>query len=259
MNISYKDKTAKTFNNLIKKYADQNIESDVFRNQTFLLNFPNIELFTPLNNIFANFNNLNLDEKNLIEIIIAINIDNIINILNLNNHESLANIFLFAKTHSIDIQENDILFFYFANLEKLFNENKKNSLILFIRIIKDNLLMIDKGKLTKLFNFFEKQNFENKNELIFVLSDLYLLKKCIFTDDQIVKLLEQIYIFCSHSQYQLLEVAQNILINNLQNELMTNITNFFMEDIEQEVDFMETDSKYLDNFFKFYLNYFKTE
>ena len=172
--------------------------------------------------------------------------------MNLSNHEYLANIFLFAKTHSIDIQENTLLLFYFNNLEKLFNENKKNFLNLFIQIIKDNLLMINEEMLSKLFYFFENQNFEIKNELIFVISDLYILHESIFTNNQTAKLLEQVYNFCTHSQYQLLEVAQKILIDNLREEKMINITNMF---IEQKDSYTETDSKYLDNFFKFISNY----
>ena len=63
-----------------------------------------------------------------------------------------------------------------------------------------NLLLIDEERLIILFNFYDTQSFEIKNELIFIFSNLYLINKIIFSEDQIEILLQQIFIFCIHSQ-----------------------------------------------------------
>ena len=71
---------------------------------------------------------------------------------------------------------------------------------LFFQIMLDNLLLIDEERLIILFNFYDTQSFEIKNELIFIFSNLYLINKIIFSEDQIEILLQQIFIFCIHSQ-----------------------------------------------------------
>lgn len=48
-----------------------------------------------------------------------------------------------------------------------------------------------------LFDLFSEQSFEYKNEMIFILADLYLLHKDIFSKNQVLNLLEQIYFFVS--------------------------------------------------------------
>lgn len=77
---------------------------------------------------------------------------------------------------------------------------KKYILIFFFQIMLDNLLLIDEERLIILFNFYDTQSFEIKNELIFIFSNLYLINKIIFSEDQIEILLQQIFIFCIHSQ-----------------------------------------------------------
>ena len=77
---------------------------------------------------------------------------------------------------------------------------KKYILIFFFQIMLDNLLLIDEERLIILFNFYDTQSFEIKNELIFIFSNLYLINKIIFSEYQIENLLQQIFIFCIHSQ-----------------------------------------------------------
>lgn len=152
------------------------------------------------NNILQKFEEFDPNEKNIIELLIALNIDACVNKLNIFNFSNMVSILLFAKTHAIDFNENYILSFYFTNLNILFNENEKIYFDLFFQIMLDNLLLIDEERLIILFNFYDTQSFEIKNELIFIFSDLYLINKIIFSEDQIEILLQQIFIFCIHSQ-----------------------------------------------------------
>ena len=112
---------------------------------------------------------------------IAINIDTCVKDLNIHNHDMLADILLFAKLRSIDIHEKDILTFYFSNFKILYDENSKKSLNLFIQLLNENKKLIDGPKLQMLFDLFSEQSFEYKNEMIFILADLYLLHKDIFS------------------------------------------------------------------------------
>lgn len=108
-----------------------------------------------------------------------------------------------------------------------------------------------------LFDLFSEQSFEYKNEMIFILADLYLLHKDIFSKNQVLNLLEQIYFFCLQSQYQLLDVAQKIINDNLNNMIIIEITCSFIDDVSQTCDLTEHDSHYLINFLKKNSNIFK--
>ena len=77
------------------------------------------------NNILQKFEEFDPNEKNIIELLIALNIDACVNKLNIFNFSNMVSILLFAKTHAIDFNENYILSFYFTNLNILFNENEK--------------------------------------------------------------------------------------------------------------------------------------
>ena len=205
MDIAYKENdeldSLTKFSNLINKH-----EVD----QKFSIKADHSVLMTQLDSLLFSFNQFKKEEKLIIEILMALNIDSFVTDLNIFNHNSFSNLFLFAKNHSIDIEEDSILTFYFSNISIIKEEDSKSSLKLFIQLLQDNIDLIDQDRLIIIFDLFEFQSFENKNELIFIIAELYLIKENIFNDDQTLSLLEQIYIFCFHSQFQLLDVATGI-------------------------------------------------
>lgn len=221
--------------------------------QTLSLKFRKIDsfLFSSINDILKRFNDFNSGEQNIIEVLITLNIDRCTEELNASNHINLSRIFSFAKYHLIEIREDFILNFYLSNIDVLLDENAKISLKLFIQLLTDNLVLIDEDSLSKLLDFFEKQSFEIKNELLFILSDLYLLKANIFSDDQTETLLEHIYTFCLHSQYQLLDIALDILNNFFNNESVLEKTRNFIYDLTLEYNSLECDSHYIDLFIQY--------
>ena len=76
---------------------------------------------------------------------------------------------------------------------------------------------------------------------------MYLINKIIFSEDQIEILLQQIFIFCIHSQYNLLDVAMNIIKENFDKESLCQITVSFIVDLNQ-YDSLEGDTGRLDHF-----------
>lgn len=86
--------------------------------------------------------------------------------------------------------------------------------------------------------------------MTFILSDLYLIKKFIFNEHQITNLLDNIFIFCVHSQYQLLIVAIEILKENL-NEPLKKITQSFIDYIKNPLNSFNNNSQYLKEFLQY--------
>lgn len=245
--------------NTLKLLAQKMIELDIKKQnisqkKRFFLNKIVPTSYSPLKTILSNFDGYNHNEKFIIEMLISLHIDSCVDELNTNNHASMLCIFSFAKSHNIDFKENVILNFYFDNLVILTDEKEKLSLNFFFQILSDNLILIDEDKLYLLFTFFDEQTFDNKNELIFIISNLYLVKKCIFSEKQIENLLEQIYIFCTYSQYQLLDVAINIIEENFENVSIMQITKSFIYDLNLQYDSLDIDSKYLNHFFQYINN-----
>lgn len=248
MDLEYKEECED--NNFLIRYKiaiDLNKPTDF---QESLMNLINGDSMTLLDTFLEEFDKLKSNDKILMELIIALNIDSFIDDLNVDNHIKLCKLFSFAKNHLIDIRENTILSFYFINLDILSDENSKSALNFFIQLLNNNIKLIDKERLVSLYDFFEMQSFAIKNELIYVIAELYLFQKNIFTENQIIILLEHIYIFCVHSQYQLLGVATNILKDNLGNEFIET-THSFIENLEQTYNSCENISHYLDEFMQY--------
>lgn len=120
--------------------------------------------------------------------------------------------------------------------------------MIFVQLLQNNIDLIDQNRLIIIFNLLELPSFDIKNELIFIISDLYLIQKNIFKDSQTVSLLEQIYIFCVHSQYQLLNVATNIINDNFTNEIIIEMTYSFIDDLKQLHYDLKNVSQYLNHF-----------
>ncbi|KAK8835368.1 hypothetical protein M9Y10_025133 [Tritrichomonas musculus] len=203
---------------------------------------------TQLDGIISSYDQFEKEEKQIFEILVALKIDSFVSVLNIYNHISLSNLFLFAKNHTIEFEEDRVLTFYFSNANILSDEKSNSSLMIFVQLLQNNIDLIDQNRLIIIFNLLELPSFDIKNELIFIISDLYLIQKNIFNDSQTVILLEQIYIFCVHSQYQLLNVATNIINDNFTNEIIIEMTYSFIDDLKQLHYDLKNVSQYLNHF-----------